>query len=229
MKQIHQYAYAARWMLLIGGIVCVLAAFTLYIMALDGDPISLGILAVFFITQWLFLLPRRGWSFRLVQQGRPMELSIVIGALISAFVSPCDSPLCGQLVDGYVTSVNDVHPHSTSPKHRHPISGTPAVAHAKQPLSNRCPEPSRCHPPASHGGGREWQFERGNQMARECEVSVVPRVDHGLDLPGWSPGTRHLEIDDCFLIYDLPDDHRVSTAYVSTQRVGRRISDPHTV
>ena len=87
MRKIHQYAYAARWILLIVGILCVLSAVTLYVNAAHADPIFLVILAVFFITQWLFLLPRRGWRFRLTQQVRPMKVSIAVGALVLAFVS----------------------------------------------------------------------------------------------------------------------------------------------
>ena len=87
MKHVYQYAYAARWILLVLGLMCVLAAGTLYVMAADADPIALAILAAFFITQWLFLLPRRGWNLRLAERGRPMKFSIVAGALISGFVS----------------------------------------------------------------------------------------------------------------------------------------------
>lgn len=87
MRKIHQYGYVARWILLIVGILCVLAGVTLYVQAGDAEPISLVILAVFFITQWLFLLPRRGWRFRLLQQTRPMKLSIAVGAIVLACVS----------------------------------------------------------------------------------------------------------------------------------------------
>ena len=92
MRQIHQVVYAARWILLIVGVLCLLTAVTLYVGAAETDPIMLAILAVFFITQWLFLLPRRGWKFRLARKTRPMKLAIALGALVMACVS------CGLLI-----------------------------------------------------------------------------------------------------------------------------------
>jgi hypothetical protein len=92
MSRAYQYAYAARWILLVLGVICLTVAVLMYLSEVSTSSaedavVPLLILAAFFFTQWLFLLPRRGWTIRLSQHKRPMKTSIALGAIIMAFLS----------------------------------------------------------------------------------------------------------------------------------------------
>jgi hypothetical protein len=58
----------------------------------DGDEArykwqAAGYLAVFLLTQWLFLLPRGSWRIRLMDEPRPMKWAIILAGLIAMLIS----------------------------------------------------------------------------------------------------------------------------------------------
>ena len=83
-----------RWVILLIGVCCNLAGFW-YLMMPDyvglivEFPASMFLaLGLFFVSQWLFLMPvRRDWLIRLTRYRRPMKGSVIGAAAVAAILS----------------------------------------------------------------------------------------------------------------------------------------------
>ena len=114
MTRAQTIAYRLRWLILIVGLLCFVAGVVwifgllfdrgvglagtpwFFIFMLANWPFeepwsylldSSLFLGIFLLTQWLFLRPRRGWTFKLTATGRPMRLSIVAAAFITMLLT----------------------------------------------------------------------------------------------------------------------------------------------
>src|SRR5262249_42268733 len=114
MTRSKTLAYRCRFALLLLGLACL--AFGVWLLFLHpgvetnrlswglyGTPLSVVylacpesrcwygapclFLAVFLLSQWLFLGPRRGWAVRLTHKGRPAWTSVIIGSFMAALLS----------------------------------------------------------------------------------------------------------------------------------------------
>lgn len=116
-------AYRLRKGLLVVGSLCVLAGVAWAVLApplqwgagllgsqlvvFDGD--SKGkywtnvavVVGLFFLSQWWFLRPRRGWAPTLTLTGRPMKRAVVIAACLSALISMSVLGTALELVGGW--------------------------------------------------------------------------------------------------------------------------------
>lgn len=87
--RVCEWAYRLRWLLAVPLVLMLLGAIALVAFnTYDDDWIGLAIFfTAFFGTQVLFLLPRRHWPVKLAKRGRPLWISLVIGAAVAAIVS----------------------------------------------------------------------------------------------------------------------------------------------
>jgi hypothetical protein len=111
MTRAQRTAYRLRWLLLVAGLFGLAAGVWWLLAPIIGQPgdfepmgllgvmgfstgsewlygcVVAGYLGVFFLTQWLFLRPRRGFAFGLTATGRPMRKSVFIAALVASLLS----------------------------------------------------------------------------------------------------------------------------------------------
>ena len=114
MTRAQTTAYRLRWLILVVGLLCFVAGVVwivgmhwgpgaglvgtpwFFIFAFADSPVlklwdylfdSMLFLGLFLLTQWMFLRPRRGWTFKLTSKGRPMPVSIVAAAFITMLLT----------------------------------------------------------------------------------------------------------------------------------------------
>ena len=104
MTQAQATAGRIRWIMLAAAIVCWSAGLFLLLGGVYEHGVGYGLmgvfgydlsgwgpiaifLGVFIIMQWLFLMPRRGWTIELGKTGRPMSTAISTAGLMAALLS----------------------------------------------------------------------------------------------------------------------------------------------
>ena len=134
-----------------------------------------------------------------------------------------------RLLNDHVAAVNHIHRQTASPKQRHADQRCSCCLRNQHVLRLAMPnDAAQIDVQPSHAAVRERpasvtckrQLQRGHQVAREGKISVVTRVDYGLELLGRLTGARYFKLCRGSSLF-----HRD----VSAQRVCRRISDSQSV